>query len=186
MYRDGSVVAVSSVLAVILMVGVAVVIAVPVVVLGFGFVEDIPDSNPNVGRSTGEFVAGSSGTDQVVRITHIAGDSIRVENIEILVFARDCNTQARLVDLPGDGYFSYTLSDDNIEGNTDLISQGFDADNQGPIYVEEDPVWDPGETISFRVAVSGCDFRLAENSELEVLIVHTDTGSVLIEETFSV
>jgi flagellin-like protein len=178
--------AVSAVISTVLMVAIVVIIAATVSVFVLGFVEDIQDPGPVVADSTGEFVAGSAGDEQVVRITHLAGDTVNIENIEIVVKAPDCGKQARLVDLPGDGYFDYTLSDENIRGDENLISQGFAAENDGPIYVEEDNKWTAGEAISFRIAVGGCDFRKPENSELAVLVIHTQSNKILIEEHFSV
>jgi flagellin-like protein len=177
--------AVSPVISTILMVAIAVILAATISVFVLDIGEDIQNPGPNVAESSGEFIAGSDGDKQVVRITHVAGDTVNVENIEIIVRAPDCDEQVRLVDLPGDGFFSYTLADENIDGNDDFISQGFNADNKGPIYVEENNQWTAGETISFRIAVTECDFRKPEVEQLEVSIIHVESNKILIEEKFS-
>lgn len=167
------------------MIAITVILAATISVLVLDVGEDIQNPGPNVAESSGEFIAGSDGDKQVVRITHIAGDTVNVENIEIIVRAPDCNQQVRLVDLPGDGSFSYTLADENLDGD-DFISQGSAADNQGPIYVDEDNQWTAGETISFRITVGECDFREPEVKQLEVSIIHIESNKILIEEKFSV
>jgi flagellin-like protein len=177
--------AVSPAIATILMVAIAVVLAATTSVFVLDLGESVQDPGPMIGESSGEFIAGGDGDDQVVRITHIAGDTVNVENVEIVVRAPDCNEQVRLVDLPGDGPYDYTLADENIEGNVDFISQWFEADNQGPIYVEEDNQWNPGETISFRINVGTCDFREPDVKHLEVSVVHTGSGKMLIEKEFT-
>lgn len=166
------------------MLAITVILAatISVVVLDVG--EDIQNPGPTVAESSGEFIAGSDGDEQVVRITHIAGDTVNVKNIEIIVRAPDCNKQVRLVDLPGDGFYSYTLADENLDGD-DFISQGFNADNQGPIYVDEDNQWTAGETISFRITVGECDFQKPEVEQLEVSIIHIESNKILIEQKFS-
>lgn len=178
--------AVSPVITTILMVAIVVILAATTSVFVLGIGESVQDPGPNIAESSGEFVAGGDGDQQVVRITHVAGDTVNVENLEIKVSAPDCNEQVRLVDFPGDGYFSYTLADENIEGNDDFISQGFAAENQGPIYVEEDNQWTAGETVSFRITVGECDFRKPGIERLEVTVIHTESDKILIEERFSV
>lgn len=179
--------AVAPVISTILLVAVTVILASVIAVFVIGLGEDVENPGPNVGKSSGEFVAGGQGDEQVVRITHVAGDPVNVENIEIIVRAIDCDTEATLVDLPGDGFFSYTLADKNIQGNDDLISQKFSADNVGPIYVEHsDKEWSAGETISFRITVGECDFRTPSVTDLKVSVIHTESNKILITETFSV
>lgn len=176
--------AVSPVIATILILAIVVSLAATLSVFLLDIGESVRNPGPNVAESTGEFVAGADGDQQVVRITHVAGDTVDVKNIEIIVRAPDCNKQARLVDLPGDGFFDYTLADENIEGD-DFISQGFRADNQGPIYADEDDRWTAGETVSFRISKTECNFEDADIKQLDVVIVHTQSNKILIKERFA-
>lgn len=181
--------AVSPIISTILLVAVTVILAATISVLVLGLGEDVENPGPNIAESTGEFTAGATTEDQVVKITHVAGDSVTVQNMEILIRAPDCNARATLVDLPGDGdNFRYTLADSNIEGDKDLIDQGPFAQqvNTGPIYADaDDSKWDAGETIAIEIAVGGCDFRKETNTELDVLIRHTESNTVLIKQEFS-
>lgn len=186
--------AVSPVISTILLVAVVVVLAATISPFVLEVTENVQDPAPNVAQSSGEFVAGAGDADQVVRITHLAGDTIEAESIEIVLRAPEQNEQIRLVDLPGDGFFSFTPDDDNIQGstdladNTDVIDQGSGASdvNKGPIYTDaDDQQWTAGETIAIELAVGGWDFRTSNYNQLEVAVIHTDSESILIEKQFS-
>jgi hypothetical protein len=121
-------------------------------------------------------------------------DTVNVENIEIIVRASgpgdNLPTEARLVDLPSDGYFDYSIDDDtNVEGNKGLISGGSDAARI--IVVDDTNTWSAGDTIQFEINVGGADFRDSaqgdseEADTLEVIIVHTPSNAILSEHTFT-
>lgn len=181
---------VSSIIGVILMVAVVVILAAIVSVAAFGFVSDINEPAPNVADTTGEFEAGSDFDQQVVRVTHIAGEEVALEDLEIVVRASGDemdDTQVRLVNLPpGDT----TFDDDSYEGNDDLAS-GFGL-TDGVLF-DDSSTWTAGETIKFRIPVGGADFRdppdldpsNPEADELEALIIHTPSGAIISEHTFT-
>jgi flagellin-like protein len=181
--------AVSSVIATILMIAIAVLLAAAISVSFLDVAEDLREPAPNVAQTTGEFEPGAD--DQVVRITHIAGDNVPVEEIEIVVRASgpgdDLPLEARLVDLPSDGRGT-KIDDANIEGD-DFLDQGTDTDDQ-IIVVEDSNIWEAGDTIQFVIAVDA-DFRDPpvesdnEADTLEVIIVHTPSNSILSEHTFT-
>jgi flagellin-like protein len=184
---------VSPVISTIMMVAIVVILSATVSVFMFDVGEDVPSVAPNVAQSSGEFVAGSGDDDQVVSITHLGGDTVDIESIEIVLRVPEQNEYIRLVDLPGEGFFDYTLDDSNIQGstdlsdNTDVIDQGPTASNvnQGPIYKDaNDRQWNAGETIAIEVAVAW-DFRTSEYNELDVLVIHTESESILIEKHLS-
>lgn len=184
---------VSPVISTIMMVAIVVILSATVSVFMFDVGEDVPSVAPNVAQSSGEFVAGSGDDDQVVSITHLGGDTVNIESIEIVLRVPEQNEYIRLVDLPGEGYFDYTLDNSNIQGgtdlsdNTDVIDQGSTASNvnQGPIYKDaNDRQWNAGETIAIEVAVDW-DFRTSEYNELDVLVIHTESESILIEKHLS-
>ena len=171
---------VSPVIGVILVVAVVVILAAIVSVFAFGFVSDINEPAPNVADTTGEFVINepTAGDNQFVRITHIAGDSVAVEDIEIVVRADaadddDFPKEARIVDFPDPD----ENDPDNIIDSTES-DIGFDT-------------WRPGRTIEFRINTGDADFRIDENNtgpeadELEVLIVHTPSNAVISAHTFT-
>jgi len=186
--------AVSPTISVILMVAIAVILTATISIFVLGFTEDLNDTAPVVGQTSGEFVPGAD--EQEVLITHVAGDSVAVENMEIVVRATgpDVDSETRLVNLPAEGS---DIDSVNIEGDTGIISEG--PGESGPSdpnqviiedYPTDDDLWDAGETIQFEINVGGADFRESPNGPeadgLEVTIVYTDTDStaILFEDTF--
>jgi flagellin-like protein len=185
--------AATPVIATILMVAIVIILAIVISTFTLGLAENFNEPAPIVGQTSGEFVPGAN--EQVVRITHVAGDSVPVEEIEIIVRASgpgdDLPLEARLVDLPSDG-FGTKIDDTNIEGD-DFLDQGTDTDDQ-VIVVEDSNIWEVGDTIQFVIAVGEADFRDEDDpnfeedkeaDELEVIIVHTPSNSILSEYTFS-
>jgi len=173
----------------ILMVAIVVILAVIVSVSFFDITDNINEPAPVVGQTSGEFEPGP----QRVRITHIAGESIPAEELEVVIRATgpDINSEARLVNLPAEGS---DIDIVNIEGDTGLIDKGFGE--RGPSdpnqviiedYPTDDNTWDPSETIQFGINVGGADFRGSnpDADELTVLIVHTPSEAVIVRKTFT-
>jgi hypothetical protein len=171
------------------MVTVTVILTAVISVFVLGFTENINDPSPTVGQTSGEFVPGAD--EQKVRITHVAGDKVDVEHIEIAVRATGpgVDAQARLVNLPSD---DTTLDNRNLEDPDNLISESGDPQVVVEDVPPDDNVWEPGETILFEINVGGADFREPPDrtgpaaDELEVVVVYIDTDSTttLFEETF--
>jgi flagellin-like protein len=190
--------AVAPVISTILMVAIVVVLAATVSVFFFDITEDFDENfnqpAPNIADTTGEFVAGSSADQQIVSITHKGGDNVAVEQLEIIVRASgpggDLPTEARLVEFPSDGFFTRSVDETNVQGNEDLIAEQFKTARI--IVVEDANVWSAGMTIEFRIGVGGADFRNSPSDsdkkadELEVVIVHTPSNTIVSEHIFSV
>lgn len=110
------------------MVAIVVILAATISVFALGFTDDTNQPGPIVGQSSGELLAFEGGSDeQIVRITHIAGDSITVSNIEISVRAecKDGTKQGRIVNLPAEDGNDIDENDDGqsqIEGEN-IFSQ---------------------------------------------------------------
>jgi len=191
--------AASPVVGIILMVAVVFVIAASIWAAGAGLTEDLREPAPNVAETTGEFEAGSDDDEQNVQITHVAGDDIDINDIEIILEVQgpddDFPEELRLVDLPGEHNGGADLADDNIEGNDDIIAQDdgvFGESGFNQIIVDRDSnTWEAGDTIQFRIRVGGADFRdpvvgsNPEADELEVTIIHTPSNAILFENEFS-
>ena len=185
--------AVSPIISVILMVAITIILAATISTLVLGFTDDLNEPAPNVAETTGEFTVaeGVAGDEQTVQITHVAGDSVDVEEIEIVVRASgsSLNTEARLFNLPSDGIFTRSIDSSNIQGNKNLIDKG--PEKARLIVVEDSNEWSAGETIEFRVAVGEADFReppVGSNpnaDKLEVTIVHTPSNAIIFEKTFT-
>lgn len=175
---------VSPVISVVLMVAVTVMLAGTMSTFALGFTQNLNGPAPNVAQTSGEFVPGASA--QRVRITHEGGDSVAVEEIEIIVRASgpSLDAEARLVDLPAD---DTTIDAKNIEGTVGLIDKGTAVQ----IIQEDDSnVWSAGDTIQFEINVGDADFREPptgsnpDADELQVIIVHTSSNQIIFDETF--
>ena len=190
--------AVTPVIAIILMVAVLIVLAAAISVTFLGVTEDINEPAPNVADTTGEFELETDAfqSEQIVRITHIGGDRVAVEEIEIIVRAsgQDVDTEVRLVDLPAE---DWSINDsNNMQGDEDLIDSRSRSPGgamiQNQVIVSGDSnVWSATNTIQFRIKQTAADFRdppVASNpeaDELEVIIVHTPSNAVISEHTFT-
>jgi FlaG/FlaF family flagellin (archaellin) len=171
------------------MVAVTVILTAVISVFVLGFTEDINDPAPTVAQTSSEFIPGAD--KQKVRVTHVAGDKVDVEHIEIAVRASGpgVDAEARLINLPSD---DTTLDDRNLNDPDNLISESGDPRVVVEGVPADDNVWEPGETILFSINVDGADFREPSGrtgpaaDELEVVVVYTDTDStaILFEETF--
>jgi len=116
--------AVTPVISTILMVAIVVILAATVSVAFFGFAGDINEPAPIVADTTGEFELETDAyqSNQIVRITHIAGEKVPVEDIEIIVQASGSgvDTQVRLINLPAE---DWSINKDiNMRGDKELRS----------------------------------------------------------------
>ena len=192
--------AVSPVIATILIVAIVVILAATTSVFFLGIVEDINEPAPNVADTAGEFEPVPSGfqNNQIVRITHIAGEGVAVEELEIVVRASGpgVDTEARLVNLPAEG--SEFANENFDHGDPDnLIDNGaFSGSNKNNIIISDGiDVWSAGQTITFRINTGTADFREGEHlpssgggpdaDKLEVIIVHTPSGTIISQNTFT-
>lgn len=169
------------------MVAVAVVLAATVSVLVLDFGEETTDAGPIVSDSTGEFIGDRPGADdQIVRITHIAGDDIDVSNMEIAV--RACGKAERLVNLPAPTTRSsstptyFPFDDGNFERETGLLSQGTVGQTWNASVLHEDAsdTFTAGTSFEFRINNGACS--LSAGDTVTVRVIHTPTNSVLIKK----
>ncbi len=176
--------AVSSIISVILLVAVTVVLAAVLSVATVGLAETLDDTAPVIGQSDGEFAAQDGFDGGIVRITHVAGDVVRVSDIEVAVSA-DCSgdgteKHGRLVNLPaksGDRPQSDNIEGDDIfdESTGSLTERG--ADDTGALVTDE---FRPGDVIVFRIAGGDCDLQSGDT--VTVRVVHTPSNAVIIRQ----
>ncbi|MFC6973859.1 type IV pilin [Halomicroarcula sp. GCM10025709] len=172
---------VSPVVSTVLLVAVVVILASTVSVVAFGFTSQVDEPAPVVAQSSGQLVRDvTGGTDQIVNITHEAGDTIQVANIEVAVDASDaCGKRGRLVDLP-DNAVGFG-SPDQIEG--DDIFDDYSPDGGALDPTTGDTEFSAGDTIRFRLTNGACP--LADGDRITVRIVHTPSGAVVVEQTLT-
>lgn len=168
------------------MVAIVMILAATVSVFTLGFTDDINQSSPLVGQSTGTLEpnpSGSGSDNGFVRIRHVAGDTIQTADMEIAVDATDaCGKRGRLVNLPVDGYSGNAIGSTNIEG--DDIFDGRPPYFGGPEYSAlHETEYVAGKEILFRIPNIDCPVR--NGDEVVVRVVHTPTNSVVIEQTLT-
>lgn len=173
------------------MIAIVVLLAATTSVFALGFTDDVDQSGPVIGQSSGELVVQDGFDGGIVRITHVAGDSIEVENIEIAVDSRDaCGETARIINLPSDASrFGFDgFADENLQnGDDSFISKGtFSSEwDIGVLHETNDNTFNAGTSFEFRIKGGSDDCQLEPRDEVTVKIVHTPTNSVTIEKTLT-
>jgi flagellin-like protein len=180
--------AVTSVISTILMVAIVVVLAATISVFVLDFTGDLDDPAPNVAQSTGSFLPQDGNSGGIVKLTHVAGDSVEISDIEISVRA-GCKAgprQGRIVNLPAGSYNAIRQSDGQIEGDEifdesslNTIDNQVDGVNNGGALLQGGE-YTAGDTIIFRVAKTDCE--LTQGSEISVQVVHNPSQSVIIDK----
>lgn len=172
--------AVTPVISTILMVAIVVVLAATISVFMIGVTEDLNQPAPNVVDTTGEFVIDEDyfGDNQLVRITHLGGDSVAVEEIKIIVRVDasgddDFPKEARLINFP----------DPDEDDPDNIIDSG-----ESSIGFNQ---WAASRTIEFRINTGAADFRVDDNNTgpeadtLKVIIVHNPSNAIISKHTFT-
>ena len=169
------------------MVAIVVILAATISVFALGFTDEANQPGPVVGQSSGEFVGDNGGSNnQIIRITHIAGDSISVSNMEVVVSA--CGETARVVNLPAERFTpTFIPFDDtvNFEGETSLLSEGKGGQfwTAGVLHEDTSNTFNSGKSFELRIATGRC--KVDSGDEVQVQVVHTPTNSVVIKETLT-
>lgn len=108
------------------MIVTVIVFAATTSVFLLGVTEDINESAPNVADTTGEFELETDAfqSNQAVRIAHVAGDAVFVDEMEIVVRASgpEVNTKVRLIDLPAR---DWSIDSNRMQGDKNLINSTF-------------------------------------------------------------
>jgi flagellin-like protein len=178
--------AVAPVISTILMVAIAVVLAATISVFVLDLGESVEDPAPTVGQSTGTLVGGTDNDDQLVRITHVAGDNIAVEDMEIVVDAPACTPgKARLTNLPVE---SGSFDSENIEYGASLIDESGDGAT-GVIEESTQNTFESGEFFEFRLTSGACGgpgTGLQDGDTVTVRVVHTPSNAIIIDKRLRV
>jgi len=175
--------AASPVVGVVVLVAMVLIVAATVGWAGLGFSEQLREPAPNVAESTGNLETQVGANDGIVRITHVAGESVNVENIEIVVDATSaCGKRERLINLPEKGTYSGRFDDSNVESewiNNSMIDGGFNA-NLGVLDSRTSNTFDAGSSFEFRITGGKC--QLEPGDTITVRVIHTLSESVVIEK----
>jgi FlaG/FlaF family flagellin (archaellin) len=168
------------------MVAIVVILAATISVFVLGFGEDIQEPAPTVAQSSGELTTQEGYDGGIVRITHLAGDSVDVENIEITVDATgSCGETARIVNLPSEAVnFGFEgFSDENLQnGDDSFISKGTFSStwDAGVLHKTNDNTFSAGSSFEFRIAGGEC--VLDQGDEVTVRVIHIPSNAIIIKK----
>lgn len=181
---------VSSVISVILMVAVVAILSAVASVAVLDVSEDINEPAPQVAQSAGELITNEPGTGSsggIIKIKHIAGDSVTVSKIEIVVQAEcdDGTKQGRIVNLPAGKFNAIRQADGQIEGNNifdesslnTLAGEVDGASDGGALLHNEE--YTAGDSIIFRIDQS-CVIK--SGNSVSVQVIHTPSDAIIINK----
>lgn len=183
----------SSVISVILMVAVVVILSATASVAFLDISENINEPAPQIAQSTGEFITNKEGTGSsggIVKIKHIAGDSVAITDIEIVVRAEcdDGTKQGRIVNLPaGDGN-AIRESDGQIKGDNifdgsslNTIAGNVDGVSDGGALLNDEE-YTAGDSIIFRIDQ---ECVIKTGNRVSVQIVHIPSEAIIIDKNLT-
>jgi FlaG/FlaF family flagellin (archaellin) len=173
------------------MVAVAVILSATIATFVLDVGEDVSDPGPNIGETTGKIEVQDGYQGGIVRVTHVAGDSVPAEELEIVVDATDaCSEQARIINLPASasGFGNNGFSDSNLETSGDSIISKGQTFNQkwdpGVLHTANANTFEAGEYLEFRIRGTTCS--LSSGDEISVDLVHTPTNSIVVTQKLRV
>jgi FlaG/FlaF family flagellin (archaellin) len=173
--------AVSSVVGVVVLVGLVVVLAGTVGVAATGLA-GADEPVPTVDAQAHTFVAGCPGCgpdDQIISIEHRGGDPVEVATIEVHTAFADRQLDSRLVGLPVENRGCNDLQADDYEGAD--IYEGGCTGVWGALDGSDDGTWTSGEVLAFRIPKS--DVLVRPGEEVTVTVVDEQRGAVVTEHT---
>ena len=179
--------AVSPVVANILIVAIVVILAATISVFALGFVSEQNQPGPVIGESNGALVGDEAGADdQIIRVTHVAGDTVDVSEMEIVV--RACERTTRVVNLPAPTartassptYFPFDGG--NFEGDEDLLTEGTVGQSwsAGVIHEDTDNTFSSGRSFRLRINNGACSLNTGD--QVRIQVIHTPTNTVMIRK----
>jgi flagellin-like protein len=178
---------VTSVVSTVLLVLIVVVLAATLSVFGLGVADDLRNPGPYVAQSSGQLAVQDGFDGGIVRITHVSGDPIPVEEMEIAVDASDaCGERERLIRLPEGGNSSGSFADSNVASGSidDSIVSGGNRVDLGVLDSRTANRFAAGSFLQFRLTAESCS--LTEGDRLTVTVVHVPSGSVAIRQVLAV
>ncbi len=180
--------AVSPVVAVVLTVAIVVVIGASVGAVGFGLADDLSEPAPSVAESNGELRTQEGYDGGIVRITHVAGDSVQVSNIEIAVTVdgTEETRRARIQNLPATAVnFGFEgFENANLEkGDESFISKGTYSSTWdiGALHEMNSNTLSAGSSFEFRIN-GATGIELSSGDRVTVRIIHTPSDAIIIRQ----
>jgi len=179
--------AVAPVVSTVLMVAVAVILAATISVFVLGFGEEVEETAPVVGQSSGTFENGTNSEKQIVTIRHVAGDDIPVKEMEVAVSAtcRGGETKrGRLVKLPVDGQYGRAIGDANVDGDKIFSKKAEYFASAWDLGALNEESFAAGDKIEFRIKKSDGDVgcTVPQGGTVTVRVVHIPTDAIVIEQ----
>ncbi|ELZ39844.1 type IV pilin [Halorubrum tebenquichense] len=178
---------VTSVVSTVLLVAIVVILSATLSVFALGVSDDLQNPGPYVSQSSGQLAVQDSYDGGIVRITHVSGDPIPVEEMEIAIDASDaCGERERLIRLPEGGGSSGSFADSNVASGSidDSIVSGGNRVDLGVLDSRTTNRFTAGSFLQFRLTAESCS--LTDGDRVVVSVVHVPSGSVAIRQVLVV
>ncbi|VTT88060.1 Vng1974h [Halorubrum sp. DM2] len=179
---------VTSVVSTVLLVAIVVVLSATLSVFALGVTDELQDPGPYVSQSSGQLVVQEGSDGGIVRITHVAGDPVPVEETEIAIDATDtCGERERLINLPEDpSNNAGRFADSNVASGpiNESIVSGQTGLDLGVLDSRTSNTLGAGSHLGFRLTGGEC--QLTAGDRIVVRVVHVPSGSVTISQEFAV
>ena len=169
------------------MVAITVVLAAVLATFALGFIEDVSNPGPSVGQSTGALERTDGSKGAIVRVEHVAGETVDASELEIAIDATNaCGERERIINLP-DNAPAGSLEDGNVaSGDIDESivsgqSEWLAEFELGVLTTRDgDTTFDAGSSFEFRLTKEKCPVN--KGDEVVVHVVHHPTNSILLTE----
>ncbi|ELZ52587.1 MULTISPECIES: type IV pilin [Halorubrum] len=174
---------VTSVVSTVLLVAIVVVLSATLSAFAAGVADDLRNPGPYVSQSGGQLAVQDGYDGGTVRVTHVSGDPVPVEEMEIAIDASDaCGERERLIRLPEGGNSSGSFADSNVASGSidESIVSGGNRVDLGVLDSRTTNRFAAGSFLQFRLTGESCS--LAEGDRVVVSVVHVPSGSVVIRQ----
>ncbi len=166
---------VSPVIGVILMVAITVILAAVIASFVFGMGSKVRAA-PNAQLTLSDHedkIDDTNGNDSILYISHYGGDTLKCDELKIIVFDKT-NGQKDVL--------TWKQKDHKFEGDKLIVNvtKGTDGDNGKYYYVAHDNIIEVGDTVVL-CEKEGTDFLNEDTvpATIEVQVVHVPTNSVI-------
>ena len=177
--------ATSPVVGIVLLVAIAIILAVSVSTFALGIADETQEPPPLVGDSTGTYETGTQTCDDdIVRLTHVAGDTLELEETRVIVRLPDSgDIEASTTGFPVP---STTLSESEIgaENIDDSSNIFYSSGCVGGVAANGDGTWEPGTSMSFKL--NSGNGNIDSGDTISVIVVHEPSESIVVEHSITV
>ena len=174
--------AVSPVVSTVLLVAIVIILAASVSPFILGLADDVPEPAPNVVDSAATYERGSGGGcgNNIVRLTHNGGDTVRLSDTKTIVRLPDSG--GKRATITGFPVSTTTLDPADYTDPDNILTTGScvggEAANGGT------GGWSAGSSFSFRLNKGDGDIDLGDT--IEIRVVHEPSDAIIVRHAIRV